>query len=409
MDWDEQEARRGERSAEQPRRRKTERTRTRSSASSRKGQKQRPPQERQRSPSGTARRTSESDKHPRQPESRREAGGTGEKARSAKPEQRRSAGRDAKPAERARTPERKTRETPHRPAERRKQEKVKKRRQEARRTPPKTLPRRRLMWKLLTTAAVVLALALGVTIFFKVQNVNITGNEKYTAEAIFEASGIEKGENLLTFGKPRAAGRILAELPYVSQVQIGIKLPNTVNIDIVELEVTYSIRAADGAWWLMDFAGKLLEPVEDGEAAKHTQVLGVRAGNPVIGQCFAPADASETGQSGEETDATAEQTQNTEDTALTASASERAAAALQILAALEETDHMGEVTVVDVSSLYDIQLWYGQQYQVRLGGPVDLGYKVRYMTEAVSRLEDYQSGVLDLTFQEDRTARFTPW
>ena len=64
---------------------------------------------------------------------------------------------------------------------------------------------------------------------------------------------------------------------------------------------------------------------------------------------------------------------------------------------------------MDVSELYDIQLWYGQQYQVLLGGPTELPYKIQYMTQAVEKLADYQSGVLDLTFQEEKTARFIPW
>ena len=68
-----------------------------------------------------------------------------------------------------------------------------KRREETRRTPPKALPRRKLLWKLLTTAAVVVALLVGLTIFFKVQNVVVTGNGKYTAETVIAASGIETG------------------------------------------------------------------------------------------------------------------------------------------------------------------------------------------------------------------------
>ena len=295
------------------------------------------------------------------------------------------------------------REARRRQAEQKNREAARKRREHARRTPPKALPRRKLLWKLLTTAAVVVALLLGLTIFFKVQNVTVTGNEKYTAERILAASGVELGENLLTFGKSRAAGRILAELPYVDQVQIGIKLPNTVHIDIVELEVTYAIRSAGGEWWLMDCGGKLLETVEEAEATKHTQVLGIYAESPSPGGALVAGEGSHSGTAptGEETEAP--------ETELRGSAAERGRAALEILKALEETEHMGDVTTVDVSSLYDIQLWYGKQYQILLGGATELTYKIRYMTQAVATLADYQSGVLDLTLEQDRKAIFTPW
>ena len=301
----------------------------------------------------------------------------------------------------------KAREARRRQAGQKKREEERKRREETRRTPPKALPRRKLLWKLLTTAAVVVALLVGLTIFFKVQNVVVTGNGKYTAETVIAASGIETGENLLTFGKSRAAGRILAELPYVDQVQIGIKLPNTVNIDIVELEVSYAIRSTEGGWWLMDCGGKLLEPVEESEAAKHTQVLGICAEHPSPGGSLVAGEgvAAESAPTGEETSAQ----ETGEKSAIHGSAAERGAAALEILQALEETEHMGDVTTVDVSSLYDIQLWYGQKYQILLGGPTELTYKIRYMTQAVATLADYQSGVLDLSLEQDRKAIFTPW
>ena len=58
------------------------------------------------------------------------------------------------------------------------------RRQEAQRTPARPLPRRKLVRKLVTTLAVVAALILGLTIFFKVRTVRVTGNVKYTAQEV---------------------------------------------------------------------------------------------------------------------------------------------------------------------------------------------------------------------------------
>ncbi len=244
MDWDEQEGRRRRAPSEADRRRSRE-----NEAGRRRENPDRP-----RQPTGDRRPQPETrSSRPRQQNAPRRRSDAQPQSREKKPrETARAPSQTSRQAPAAEEEARRIRQTRRRQAEQRKRAEEKKRRAENRRTPPKALPRRKLLWKLLTTAAVAAALVLGLTIFFKVQNVNVTGNEKYTAETIFAASGIEKGENLLTFGKSRAAGRILAELPYVSQVQIGIKLPNTVNIDIVELEVSYAVRASDGAWWLMD-------------------------------------------------------------------------------------------------------------------------------------------------------------
>lgn len=321
---------------------------------------------------------------PRQSQAGRRRPSEQERAARSDPNRREHSAREPA-AERRRTHETQRRKT------------AQKKRMPPRRTSPKPFHRRSFVLKLLTTAAVVAAIALGLTIFFKVQTITVTGNQKYTVEAVLEASGIEKGDNLLTFGKARAAGRILTELPYVSQVQIGIKLPNTVNIDIVELEVVYAIQASDDSWWLMNSAGKLLESVDAAEAEKHTQVVGIRAAQPGVGETVKAAEQPGKPEKPEE------------ETAPAGTPADRADAAVEILKSLEKTDQMGEVARVDVSELYDIQLWYGQQYQVLLGGPTELPYKIQYMTQAVEKLADYQSGVLDLTFQEEKTARFIPW
>lgn len=272
------------------------------------------------------------------------------------------------------------------------------RRQEAQRTPARPLPRRKLVRKLVTTLAVVAALILGLTIFFKVRTVRVTGNVKYTAQEVIDAAGIELGENLLTFGEARVAAKIRAELSYVAQVQIGIKLPDTVNIDIVETEAVYAIRSAQGTWWLMNCGGKLLEPLEGEAPAETPRVLGIQAENPVQNQQVTPAADPEP----EEGEPSVESV---------GSPSERLNAAIQILTALEQSDRTGKITTVDVSSLYDMRIWYGESYQVLLKGPSDLSYKIRYMVEAMEKLEQehYSGGVLDLSFQNEGEAVFTPW
>ena len=65
------------------------------------------------------------------------------------------------------------------------------------------------------------------------------------------------------------------------------------------------------------------------------------------------------------------------------------------------------VTSVSVPSAYDLSLWYGSQYRVELGDSGDMDYKLEYLKEVVSKLEDYRTGTIDLTFSEGSEARFT--
>lgn len=285
--------------------------------------------------------------------------------------------------------------------QKRKTDRWEKRRQETQRAPAKPLVRRKLVIKLVTALAVVLALTLGMSIFFKVSGIQVTGNERYTAQEIMDASGIEPGENLLTFGRSGVASRILAELPYVGDVQIGIKLPDTVNIDIVELTASYGIQDTTGDWWLMDSCGKLLEKTDEAGASAHIRIVGIEARGPAVGQVFTVAADEQSVPDG--TEPTGEDANG--------SVADRAKAALEIMATIASADRSGGITVVDVSKLYDMQILYGNDYQVRLSGPTDLGYKIRYMVQAVEELmrEGYRGGVLDLSFREEGKAIFTPW
>lgn len=259
-------------------------------------------------------------------------------------------------------------------------------------TQPKPFSRNRLLLRLATTVAVVLALTFGISIFFKVSTITVSGTEKYTAWDVREASGIQEGENLLTFGKGRARVRILAELPYVKDVRIGIKLPDTVNIVITELDVVYAIRDQSGSWWLITSDGNVVEQTDSATAGQYTQILGIQLSLPRAGEqavAMEPVSAPS----------------STEDSAVTvpvtARASEQLSAALSILQYLEENGIIGEMASVDVTDLSQIELWYGQRYQVKLGDTTQLSRKIRYLNAAINGengLSDFQSGVLDISF-----------
>ena len=59
------------------------------------------------------------------------------------------------------------------------------------------------LFKLLCVAAVAMAMTVGVTVFFRVEAVEVTGNARYSKEEIVAASGIELGDNLYSLNKVR--------------------------------------------------------------------------------------------------------------------------------------------------------------------------------------------------------------
>lgn len=287
-------------------------------------------------------------------------------------------------------------------ARQRQQERAIKRREEAKRprpaivyTQPAVFNRSRLLMQLLIVTAVVLAVVMGLSIFFKVETITVSGANAYSEWVIREASGINEGDRLMGFSIPRASGRIMAELPYVDSVRIGIKLPDTVNIIVKEIDVVYAVQSTDGLWWLVTSGGKVVEQTDGGTAANYTKILGVSLEAPLIGE-QATAFEAPTTEPTAETDASGALIGTTP---VVVTNAERLSVALEILRALEANNIVGEAASVDVTDLTEIELWYGQEYQVKLGDDSEIDRKIASMYAAINS-EKLKTGlgVLDVSF-----------
>ena len=279
-------------------------------------------------------------------------------------------------------------------AEQRKAEEAKrKNRPEVAYTQPVPVNLNQMLMKILIVIAVVVAITLGLSVFFKVEKVMVHGNKAYDAYTIQENGGIELGSNLLSLNNTRACGKIMAALPYVENVRIGIKLPDTVNIYGEEIEIAYAITTKDGTNWLMTSAGKVVEQIDSGTASAYTKIEGVYLDDPKPGQ---QARAVEVVQ--ETTAATEAASEPTEDMSTMITGAARLNAALNILQQLEKNDIVGAAASIDVGSLSNIELWYGQRFQVKLGDANNMDIKIAWMKSAVNQRSEYDMGILDVSF-----------
>ena len=243
-------------------------------------------------------------------------------------------------------------------------------------TPAKEFNRNRLLLNIVTVFAVAFAIFLGLSIFFKVEQVTVSGNSKYSEWSIYEASGIREGDSLLFYGEATAGSKIIDALPYVTSVRFEIKLPGTVHIIVEEASVAYSIQSEDGTWWLMTAQGRLTEQVNAAVAGTCAKVVGVSLRAPAVGQ---NAVAYETGEGA-------------------VTGADRLDVALQIISQLEANELFGKVTAIHVSALQQLEFWCGQQYQVKLGDSDRLDYKIAAVKIAMEQMSPYQSGILDASF-----------
>lgn len=273
-------------------------------------------------------------------------------------------------------------------------------------TMPKPFSKGAFLLKLVSVAAVVAAVVMCLSLFFRVEEVVVSGADKYTPWMIKEASGIEYGDSLLSVSDARVSGNIISELPYVKYVRVGIKLPGTVNIEIEELETTYAIQARDNTWWLIAADGRVVEQIEFSAASGYTRILGVQADAPRADQSVQAVEEA-IAQTTEATEGTGEDGV-TLPTAARITGAMRLEAVKTILQSLEDNGVIGQIATIDVTNLNDITMEYGQRLTVVLGTAENLDYKVTYMARAIEQLADYETGELDVSFKYSQEALLNP-
>lgn len=232
------------------------------------------------------------------------------------------------------------------------------------------------MWgKMLIAVAVVLVLML---VFFRVNEFEVSGNVRYTAEEVAEASGITVGDVLMGANKTQAASRILVKLPYVEQVVVSKVLPGTVCFAVRECQAAVAAESEFGTIWLMNNEGKLLERLDEDAEIAYPLIQGTVLRLPTAGD---PADFED---------------------------AEKGEVAMRTALAVQEANLSGRITSIDVTELDQVVLVYEERLEVQVGDAADLAYKLQYMTGAIAKLGNTARGALDLSFASGTQAIFHP-
>lgn len=260
------------------------------------------------------------------------------------------------------------------------------------------------LFKLLCVLAVVVALTGGATVFFRVETVEVTGNQRYTREEIIEASGIRTGDNLYALNKVRIDRRIRTRLPYVGELSINRSLPSTIRIDVTEWEAVAQVAVptpeqaaaareelaggkedAEPAAlaqepWLISVKGKLLEQAPENSTA--VVVTGLTAVAPQAGELLRVPEGEAT----------------------------RMEALTSLLGAIEGADLFREVSRIQLETTRLI-VRYADRFDVKMKLNADFGYNIRLMRAVREQMEEAYgpeaAGTIDLT-QEKHEAVYSP-
>ena len=236
-------------------------------------------------------------------------------------------------------------------------------------------PLLRVLSVLLTAVAVVAAL----TLFFKVDQVVVSGNSRYSAEEIIEVSGVEQGDNLILMDKYHIAEKLYTELPYITEVRINRKLPDVLMVEVVETQAVAAIKGGSSTW-LMDSGGKLLEVVSASMPKKYITLEGLTAETPATSGKL---------KLGEESPISAQRL-------------------LELVQALKQWGMLEKTTSLDASDPDYMVLSYDGRFQVEMFYDADFDFKLNCLQAAVAQLEPNETGTIRMTMKDDNEVRFIP-
>ena len=240
-------------------------------------------------------------------------------------------------------------------------------------------PRRRSgLNAILGFLVIVVAVIFVMSVFFRVSDIRVEGNEHYTDQEIINASGIEEGDNLFFFDKFSALSRAYTKLPYLEEVTVDRRLPNRVTINVVECKAMAYLSVGDEQWTI-DHNCKVLGKAVETELGDLIPIYGIEPGTLMIGEKLERADDNE----------------------------EMVDYLAFLLLELQERGIAAETRRIDFTDPYRVSFALGEKYAVIVGGPMKLDHKFAMLFSVLGQLREGDSGTIDVS--DGSTAHFIPY
>ena len=232
-----------------------------------------------------------------------------------------------------------------------------------------------VLYKLLTLVVVCAAAVLALTLFFKVESVEVTGNSRYSAQEIQDACGVQLGDNLYLLSKPDMVQRLHQRLPYIDEVRITRSLPNPLRVQVAEFTTVYAVEQ-EGTVWLLTSGGKIVETAAE------------RGDVPLIDGCelLAPSLSG--------------------DVSFALELQNRQESLFALLTALESAELTEGVRAIHLGDPTVLTMDYTERFSVEMPYSADYPRLLRYLTLVIEELETNLTGVIDLT--RDGEPHFRP-
>ncbi|MBQ4051836.1 MAG: FtsQ-type POTRA domain-containing protein [Oscillospiraceae bacterium] len=230
-----------------------------------------------------------------------------------------------------------------------------------------------------------LGIILSLTVFFRVEKIEVGGTQFYSAQQVLDALDAREGDNLLRLKLERLEENVRQRLVRSEQVDVRRKFPNTLVVEVTDAVVTEQVLSG-GFSYQISSGGRIV-------AIEPDAVVNVRI---VIGPDLRVLNEGENISRLKELDAERKE-ENTKDAE--AYTNTRKLELLQTLKNELERIGIPDISMIDVRDSVSLKLLYQNRFEIRLGTPGDLQDKLAMFSSVLERgsLGLEEKGILDIS------------
>ena len=215
-------------------------------------------------------------------------------------------------------------------------------------------------------ALVLTALVSAAVIFFKIGEVRVEGETRYEPSEIVEASGLQQGDSMFLFNKFASISRIFSRCPYIDTIQMKRTLPDVLTIMVTPCRPVAAIYS-EGAWYIFDENGKILEKTTTSGAADLPKVSGGTLDGPEVGKKLKFFEQ------------------------------ESEKALFSVLNTAKNNDILNYIGDINITKVYDIRFDYMERFTVCIGTADDLVRKFKFVDAVIAALGPNDRGTIDVS------------
>lgn len=235
--------------------------------------------------------------------------------------------------------------------------------------------RRIIFYTVLFSLVTIVFLTVTFVVFFRVRNINITGNNRYSSDEIIAALPVKLADNLYSFKAEELETFIKKEYPFVASVSVTRSVPSHLNIEITETEVAMVTEIADD-YYLLSSELRVLDRLDDASQIP-SGIMELKTSDVlrcIVGESASFIDARSYN------------------------------AIVAMYKDIADNGLKDKIKTIDMTSRFDIYIHYEDRFSVYMGDMDYSDIKIKFLIGILEQLRAEDKGKIDVSDYHTATA-----